>query len=101
MKYYSTNKITQAVSLKEAVVKGLAIDNGLFMPEQINKFEPDFFDNIQDFSFQEISFEVAKKFFIDDVEENKLKEIVYDTLQFDCPLVNVTSNIYSDRKSVV
>lgn len=95
MKYYSTNKITQAVSLKEAVVKGLAIDNGLFMPEQINKFEPDFFDNIQDFSFQEISFEVAKKFFIDDVEENKLKEIVYDTLQFDCPLVNVTSNIYS------
>ena len=44
MKYYSTNKNTPVVSLKEAVVKGLAADNGLFMPEHINKFDPSFFD---------------------------------------------------------
>ncbi|QIA08986.1 threonine synthase [Draconibacterium halophilum] len=95
MKYYSTNKNTPDVSLKEAVVKGLAADNGLFMPERIEKFEPAFFENIQHLSFQEIAFEVANKFFGEDIEEAKLKEIVYDTLQFDCPLVKVADSIYS------
>ena len=95
MKYYSTNISTPEVSLKEAVVKGLAADNGLFMPEHINKFEPSFFDQIQNLTFQEIAFEVAKKFFGDDIEESKLKEIVFDTLNFDCPVVKVTDSIYS------
>lgn len=95
MKYYSTNKNTPKVSLKEAVVKGLAADNGLFMPEHINKFAPSFFENIENLSFREIAFEVALKFFEDDIETSTLKSIVYDTLQFDCPLVKVTDNIYS------
>jgi threonine synthase len=95
MKYYSTNKKTPEVSLKEAVVKGLAADNGLFMPEKINKFEPSFFDNIQNLTFQEIAFEVANKFFGEDIEESKLKEIVFETLEFDCPVVKITDSIYS------
>jgi threonine synthase len=95
MKYYSTNKNTPEVTLKEAVVKGLAADNGLFMPEKINKFKPSFFDTIHNLTFQEIAFEVAKKFFGDDIDEKKLKEIVFDTLEFDCPVVKVTDSIYS------
>ena len=95
MRYYSTNRNTPNVTLKEAVVKGLAADNGLFMPESINKFEPSFFNNIQNLTFQEIAFEVAKKFFGDDIDEAKLKEIVFDTLEFDCPVVKVTNSIYS------
>jgi threonine synthase len=77
------------------VIKGLASDKGLFMPERIEKFEPLFFEIIQNLSFQEIAFEVAKKFFGEDVDEASLKEIVYDTLQFDCPLVKIRENIWS------
>lgn len=95
MEYYSTNKNTPNVSLKEAVVKGLAADKGLFMPERIKKFEPSFFRNIEKLSFQEIAFEVALRFFGEDVEHNHLKEIVYDTLQFDCPVIKVNDSIYS------
>lgn len=95
MNYYSTNRKTAEVSLKEAVIKGLAADNGLFMPERIEKFEPAFFDSIHQLTFQEIAFEVAKKFFGEDVELNALKEIVFDTLEFDCPVVKVSDNIYS------
>ena len=95
MKYYSTNRKIDRVSLKEAVIKGLAADNGLFMPERIEKFEPAFFDSIAQMSFQEIAFEVAKNFFGEDVELNALKEIVFDTLEFDCPVVKVSENIYS------
>lgn len=95
MKYYSTNRKTAEVSLKEAVIKGLAADNGLFMPERIEKFDSAFFDSIHQLTFQEIAFEVAKKFFGEDVELNALKEIVFDTLEFDCPVVQVSENIYS------
>lgn len=95
MRYYSTNKNTPDVSLKEAVVKGLAADNGLFMPERIESFEPSFFNNIHHLSFQEIAFEVAKKFFGEDIDHKSLKEIVYDTLEFDCPVVHVAGTIWS------
>ena len=95
MKYYSTKKSVPEVDLKHAVTKGLADDNGLFMPERIEKFDASFFKSIHNLSFQEISFEVAKKFFGEDVVEDKLREIVYDTLSFDCPVVPVQKNIYS------
>ena len=67
----------------------------LFMPEKINKLPQSFFDNIVNMTLQEISFEVAKAFFGEDVEEARLKDIVYDTMNFDIPLVQVTEDIYS------
>ncbi len=73
MKYYSTNKEAPTATLEEAVVKGLAPDKGLYMPENIHKLPTAFFDNIENMSFQEIAFEVAKAFFGDDVETNALK----------------------------
>ena len=95
MKYYSTNKEAPIATLEEAVVKGLAPDKGLYMPENIHKLPEAFFDNIENMSFQEIAFEVAKAFFGDDVETNALKDIVYDTLSFDVPAIKVENNIYS------
>lgn len=95
MRYYSTNKNTPEVSLEEAVIKGLADDKGLFMPEKINKLPDEFFEIIGTLSFQEIAFEVAKAFFGDDIEADSLKKIVYETLNFDTPLVEVEKSIYS------
>jgi threonine synthase len=96
MEYYSTNLKAPRVSLSEAVIKGLAPDKGLYMPDHINRLPQSFFDNIQNLSLQEIAFEVAKAFFGDDVEADSLRQIVYDTLQFDIPLVPVApGRIYS------
>jgi len=95
MKYFSTNKLVPPVSLLEAVTKGLASDDGLFMPERIEEFHSDFFKRIPRMSFQEISLEVAKKFFGEDVPEGILKDIVYESLNFDCPVVQVEDSIYS------
>lgn len=95
MKYYSTNHHSPEVSLETAVTQGLATDRGLFMPEKISSFPPSFFNELGSMSFQEISMEVARKFFGDDLPEHLLKEIVYDTLSFDTPLVRVQENIYS------
>lgn len=95
MKYYSTNKIVKNISLEEAVVKGLASDKGLFMPDVIKSLPQSFYDNIDKLSFQEIALEVAKAFFAEDVDAESLKQIVYDTLSFDTPIVKVEENIYS------
>ena len=100
MKYYSTNKDAPQVQLEDAVIKGLAPDKGLYMPENIHRLPDAFFHNIQDMTLQEIAFVVANNFFGDDIDAKDLQHIVYDTLNFDIPLVKVTDNIL-DRKSVV
>lgn len=95
MKYYSTNHTAPLASLEEAVVKGLAGDRGLYMPENIKALPKEFFDNIDKMSFQEIAYTVADAFFGEDVDADSLKKIVYETLAFDCPVVPVTDDIYT------
>ena len=95
MKYYSTNGKAPFADLQKAVVKGLAEDRGLYMPEEIKILPKVFFDNIQEMSFQQIAYNVASAFFGEDVDLDALQDIVYDTLSFDCPVVKVKDNIYS------
>lgn len=95
MNYYSTNGTAPIADLKKAVVKGLAEDRGLYMPEHIKTLPQEFFDNIQDMSFRDIAYNVAAAFFGEDIDGDALQDIVYDTLSFDCPVVKVTDNIYS------
>ncbi len=89
MRYYSTNGKAPLATLEKAVVKGLAEDKGLYMPERIKPLPQEFFDNIQDMSLQEIACQVADCFFGEDVDTENLRKIVYDTLSFDIPLVKV------------
>ncbi len=95
MKYYSTNNQAPIADLHKAVVKGLAEDRGLYMPERINKLPKEFFENINKMSFQEIAYTVANAFFGEDVDPDALHDIVYDTLSFDCPVAKVKDNIYT------
>ena len=95
MNYYSTNGKASIANLHKAVVKGLAEDRGLYMPESIKQLPKVFFDNIDKMSFQEIAYAVADAFFGEDVEADALKKIVYDTLSFDCPVVKVKDDIYT------
>ena len=89
MKYYSTNGAAPVATLEKAVVKGLAEDKGLYMPERIKPLSQDFWDNLDRLSFQEIAYQVAECFFGEDVDAESLRKIVYDTLSFDVPVVPV------------
>ena len=91
MNYYSTNGKAPLATLQKAVVKGLAEDKGLYMPQRIKPLPQSFFANIQNLSFQEIAYQVADCFFGEDVEADALRKIVYDTLSFDVPLVKVSA----------
>jgi len=89
MKYYSTNGKAPVADLRKAVVKGLAEDRGLYMPEVIHQLPKQFFTDMPNMSFQDIAFNVASAFFGDDVDLDSLQDLVYDTLQFPCPVVKV------------
>ena len=95
MNYYSTNGKAPVADLRKAVVKGLAEDRGLYMPERINKLPKAFIEDMPRMRFQDIAFNVAEAFFGEDVDPDGLMDLVYDTLQFDCPVVKMKENIYS------
>jgi threonine synthase len=95
MNYYSTNGKAPIADLQKAVVKGLAEDRGLYMPEEIKILPKVFFENISEMTFQQIAYNVASAFFGEDVDQDALQDIVYDTLSFDCPVVKVKDNIYA------
>lgn len=95
MMYYSTNGRAPQATLREAVERGLAPDRGLYMPDHIQQLPAGFFDRIDQLTFQEMSFEVARAFFGGDVDDASLKRIVTDTLAFETPLRRVEEGIYS------
>ena len=95
MQYYSTNQKAPIADLQKAVVKGLAEDRGLYMPERINTLSKTFLSHMGEMSFKDIAYNVADAFFGEDIDGDGLQDLVYDTLSFDCPVVKVKENIYS------
>ena len=95
MKFYSTNNKSHFVTLEESVIRGLAPDNGLYMPEMLSPFPAPFFDSLHEKSFQDIAFAVANHWLADDVPEKELRAMVEHTVSFDAPLVEVEKDIFA------
>lgn len=93
MRFYSTNNPSSFTSLKEAVLRGLAPDNGLYMPEEIFAFPKEFFEGAGDMTFAQIALAVAEKFAGREIPGAELRRIIEHTLQFDAPLVHLEENI--------
>lgn len=95
MKFYSTNNPENFVSLKEAVIKGLAPDQGLYMPEKIPVMPAEFFQELPFMSFQEMGGEIIRALFKEDLTETQIQALVNHTLSFPAPLVQVEEGVYS------
>ena len=93
MNYYSLNHKAPNTSFKDAVIKGLAPDKGLYFPESITPLSKEFFSNIDNLSYPEIAFEAIKQFVSPEIPEDVLKTIVEETLSFDFPVVKLNDNI--------
>jgi threonine synthase len=87
VKYHSTNNASHQVDLKEAILRSLPPDNGLYMPNTLPTLPEDFWKKYRNMSFQEIGFAVASAFFGEDIAAEDLRKIVNGTLEFDAPLV--------------
>ncbi|MCW5911273.1 MAG: threonine synthase [Cyclobacteriaceae bacterium] len=95
MRFYSTNNKNHSVDLREAVIRGLAPDNGLYMPEQVPVLPDSFFKDLPGLSFKEIGYAVARSLVGEDLPGVQLQKTIEHTLAFDAPLVEVEPGIYS------
>lgn len=92
MNFYSLNKQAPSVSFKEAVIRGIAPDRGLYFPETITALPETFFENIEDYSNLEIAFRAIEQFVGEDIPADALKEILAEVLDFDFPVVEIEDN---------
>ena len=95
MKYYSTNKQSPLVDFKKAAVRGQAPDKGLYFPERIPQVKKELLDGIESLSNEEIAFNVIRPYVGDTIPEDKLFQIVTDTINFPIPLVQVNESSWS------
>ncbi|WP_290699179.1 threonine synthase [Lacinutrix sp.] len=93
MNYYSLNHKAPNTTFKNAVIKGLAPDRGLYFPETITPLPQFFFDNIDNLSYSEIAYKAIEQFVSPDIPKSILKTIVEETLSFDFPIVKLNDNI--------
>lgn len=93
MNYYSLNKQAPNTSFKNAVIKGLAPDKGLYFPEKITALPNAFFNSIDTLSYSEIAFEAIKQFVSPDIPNHILKTIIEETLLFDFPIVKLNNHM--------
>lgn len=93
MNYYSLHKKAPISTFKNAVIKGLAPDKGLYFPEEIKPLSRDFFNNIENLTKEEIAFTAIKQFVVPEIQEDTLKKIVQETIAFDFPVVSINDQI--------
>ena len=94
MLLYSTKNKALKVDLKEAVMKGLPDDNGLFMPYNISKLDKSFFNSLEDLSFQEIAYTISNTLLNGFIPESVLKNIIEESINFPAPVIALDSEKY-------
>ena len=95
MKYYSLNKQSPVVDFAAATILGQAPDKGLYFPETIPQVSKGLIDNIEQYSNEEIAFEIISPYIGAAIPKEVLKKIVSETLNFEIPLVKITDDIFS------
>lgn len=95
MKYYSLNKTAQTVDFREATIRGLAPDKGLYFPEKIPELGKEFIGEINKYSDEEIAFKIIHPYVGNVIPENELKKIVSETIHFEIPLKKINESIFS------
>ena len=93
MQLYSTKNKNNLVSLKEAVMKGLPDDNGLFMPENILPLPEQFFAELTQMSFVETAQQVVNHLIGDSIPASILNDLVEEAFNFPVPLIQIQNKV--------
>ena len=93
MNFYSLNKKAPEVSFKDAVIKGIAPDKGLYFPEKIEPLPKRFFEKIEDLTDHEIAFNAIHQFVSKEIPNERLREIIAKVLDFEFPVVEIEENV--------
>ncbi len=92
--FHSTNYNTEDVDFKTAILRGQALDKGLYMLNEIPKLEEKQIYSFKDLKFTEIGYNVLSKVIKESIPEKDLRKIIDDALNFDVPIEQISDNDY-------
>lgn len=95
MQYYSTKNKELKTGLKEALLKGLAPDGGLFMPASIPVLNRSTLEGFRQMDLSGIAVSLSQELFGEDVPGKELEDLTREAIHFDTPLVQVEEGLYS------
>ena len=95
MQLYSTNNKSNVVDLKQAVLKSLPADKGLYMPIQIPSIEAEWFQNLNQLTITDIAYKIAQTLIGDYIPTPDLERIVSKAINFEAPLHYLSDDIAS------
>ena len=87
--FYSTNHRSEPVAFREALLKGLAPDKGLFMPQSIPELAPGEIAGFAKMAYHEIAHAVSGKFLQGQLPDRDLAGLCRDAYDFPVPLEKV------------
>jgi threonine synthase len=94
IKYYSTNLRSPEVTFREALLKGLAPDGGLYMPLSIPQLQREKIESFSASEYYEIAFDILNSFLYNEIDTRILHTLCHDTYNFIVPLENVINHSY-------
>lgn len=86
MDLFTTNDPSSRHSWRDAVLKGLAPDGGLYFPATLPRFSPEEIDSLRGLSFSELAWRLARHFLSPAVPAETLHEICHAAFSFPLPL---------------
>jgi threonine synthase len=97
LKYYSTNRRSPEVSFREALLKGLASDGGLFLPVSFPVISQDELRGFAGKEYHHIALEVLDRIIGSEINREELADLCRDSYNFDIPLEKVYDRRYIMR----
>ncbi|MCK5146725.1 threonine synthase [bacterium] len=95
--FYSTNLQAAHLTFREALLKGIAPDRGLYMPEEIPRLTADEIASFTDMTYHQVAFEICHRFLRDQIDKDTLYELVKDAYNYEVPLEQVYDKKYIMR----
>ena len=95
--YYSTNLKAIPVSFKEALLKGLAPDGGLYMPSSLPRMEQGELNDLSGKAYHEIAYAILRRFLATEMPVDDLRSMTGEAYNFEVPLEQVVERKYLMR----
>ncbi len=95
MRFFSTERNAPDLDFRDAVIQGLAPDNGLYFPKFIPKLGNEVLSQLDELSPVDVGFYMMRPFVSDNIREEELYSILQETLSFEIPVVQITEQIYT------
>ncbi len=95
--FYSTNRQSPPVSLREALLQGLAPDRGLYFPREFPQLSPADIAALVGLPYHEVAFRVLSRFTAGIVPEAELAAMCRSAYHFNIPLEKIQGRVFLMR----